>query len=100
LRRTFAVRKFAYNTTKQASTGFAPFEVLFGWKGKLPLCLHLQVDNPKVDETETWVNYLNEHKLLIHGTSLKNIKMAQEHQKRFYDKETRVKHNYQIGDWS
>lgn len=79
---------FAYNTTKQASTGFAAFEVLFAWKAKLPLFLHLQVDNPKTYETETWVNYLNEHMHLIHGTALKNIKKAQEHQKRSMTKES------------
>ena len=89
---------FAYNTAKQASTGFTPFEVLFGRKAKLPLFPDLQVDNPKTYETEIWVNYLNEHIPLVHVTALQNIKKAQAHQKRFYDKGKRVKHNYQVGD--
>lgn len=88
---------FAYNTAKQASTGFSPFEVMFGRKVVLPLTDELIMES-KTYETETWMAYLNEHLPLITGTALENIKKAQDRQKKFYDKHSTVKYDYKDGD--
>lgn len=87
---------FAYNTARQESTGFSPFEVLFGIKAGLPLL-------PSLTEftaitTKEWVAYLNNHLPIIHGTAINNIKKAQIKQKRAYNKGTGVKYDYQVDD--
>lgn len=88
---------FAYNTAKQASTGFSPFEILFGRKAILPLAEELEID-PKTYETESWITYLNTHIPIIHGVALENIKKAQDRQRKFYDKGSTVKYDYKPGD--
>lgn len=88
---------FAYNTSKQSSSGFSPYEILFGHKAVLPLHEELVID-PKTYETEQWVNYLNDHLPLIRGQAINNIKQAQERQQKFYDKRSTVKYNYKPGD--
>ncbi|KAG1268979.1 hypothetical protein G6F57_013298 [Rhizopus arrhizus] len=87
-----------YNTAKHASTGFSPFQVMFGRQPVLPNEQGLILPTFKTYETETWVNYLNKYIPLLHGKVLQNIKTAQGHQKTFYDKGKRVKYDYKIGD--
>lgn len=47
---------FAYNTSKQASTGFSPFEALFGRAPVLPMGETLQVET-KTHEAASWLAY-------------------------------------------
>lgn len=89
---------FAYNTAPQASsTGVSQFELLFGHKAVLPINEALIIE-PKTYETETWINYLNAHLPLLQGQAIENIKKAQERQRKFYDKNSTVKHDYKVGD--
>lgn len=88
---------FAYNTAKQASTGFSPFQVMYGRTPVIPLDKELIVE-PKTYETETWVAYLNKYLPILHDKTIKNIKRAQGYQKKFYDKGVRIKYDYKVGD--
>ncbi|KAG1459842.1 hypothetical protein G6F56_006072 [Rhizopus delemar] len=88
---------FAYNTAKQASTSFSPYEVLFGRKAVLPLLEELVID-PKTYKTEMWVTYLNNHIPLVHDKALENIKKAQKRQRKFYGKGSMVKYDYKNSD--
>ncbi|OBZ81002.1 Transposon Ty3-I Gag-Pol polyprotein, partial [Choanephora cucurbitarum] len=89
---------FAYNTAKQSSTRFSPFEVLFGRKARLPVLPDLELESAKSYETETWVAYLKNRIPLLHGQVVKNIEQAQVRQKRSYNKGSRVKYDYKTGD--
>lgn len=42
--------------------------------------------------------YLNEKIPVIHNKALDNIKKAQSYQKKFYDKKSKLKRDYKIGD--
>ena len=75
---------FAYNTATQASTGFSPFEVLYGRKAKIPTIPDIELEQRKPYETEQWAAYLNNHLPLLHGRVLKNIEKSQVRQKRTY----------------
>ncbi|OBZ80935.1 Transposon Ty3-I Gag-Pol polyprotein, partial [Choanephora cucurbitarum] len=89
---------FAYNTAKQSSTGFSPFEVLFGRKARLPVLPNLELEPVKSYETEAWSVYLKNRLPLLHGQVRKNIEVAQVRQKRAYNKGKRVKYDYKAGD--
>ncbi|KAG1031847.1 hypothetical protein G6F57_011679 [Rhizopus arrhizus] len=87
---------FAYNTAKQESTKFSPFEVMFGRKPQLPLLPY--TEDKLLYETEPWAVYLKNHIPLVHGKALENIKKAQLRQKRAYNKGSKVKYDYKAGD--
>lgn len=89
---------FAYNTATQESTGFSPFEVLFGVKARLPTHLHQDLNSARTYETEEWVAYLNNNLPLIQGTALENIRKSQVRQKRNYDKKKSIKFDYEVND--
>ncbi|SAL97625.1 hypothetical protein [Absidia glauca] len=88
---------FAYNTATQSSTGYSPFELLYGKKATLPLVDGLEMD-PKTHESETWKAYLDHHLPMIHGKAIINIQKAQDRQKWYYDKTKAAKYHYKIGD--
>ena len=87
---------FAYNTAKQASTGYSPFELLFGRRPAIPMPDEMTIPT-KTYETETWVQYLNSHLPILQGQALKNMKQAQARQKKYYDKNRAVEVKYHIG---
>ncbi|KAG1135296.1 hypothetical protein G6F37_012881 [Rhizopus arrhizus] len=89
---------FAYNTATQTSTGFSPFEALYGRKAKIPTIPDIELKQRKPYETEQWAAYLNNRLTLLHGRVLKNIEKSQVRQKRIYNKGKRVKYCYKIGD--
>ncbi|KAG0758386.1 hypothetical protein G6F17_010803 [Rhizopus arrhizus] len=89
---------FAYNTARQASTKFSPFEVMFGRKATLPLLPSIEVGNPKTYATQQWSNFLNKEIPIIHARALENIMKAQEQQVQQYNKKTRELVKFKVGD--
>ncbi len=83
---------FAYREVPQASTGFSPFELLYGQQVRGPLdLLKEQWEGPK-DGTCSVVQYVIQmRERLEEMTSLaqENIKKAQQTQKVWYDKKAR-----------
>ncbi len=92
---------FAYRTSRQGSTKFTPFYLMYGREAKLPIdtCISLQSGDAASDEEaeqqtvelslEDKITKLTEVQKKVHDVARKNIKKAQERQKEQYDK----KHN-------
>ena len=54
---------FAYNTSKQVSTGFIPFYMMFGWNAQIPL--DVMYDTPVSEENFLIVQHVcNLHQIL------------------------------------
>ncbi|KAI8139646.1 hypothetical protein BJV82DRAFT_543917, partial [Fennellomyces sp. T-0311] len=58
---------------------------MYGRRAAVPLPNELCPES-KTYETEPWMHYLNTHIPILHGQAIKNIREAQAHQKRHYDK--------------
>ncbi|CEP10273.1 hypothetical protein, partial, partial [Parasitella parasitica] len=89
---------FAYNTARQASTKFSPFEVMFGRKAVLPLLPSVEIDDPKTYASKQWGEFLNEEIPIIHAKALENIKKAQEQQIKQYNKKAKSLIKFKVGD--
>lgn len=80
---------FAYNTSRQDSTLFTPFELMFGRRATLPIDINIQRESTKelIDDVDLAdVNKLNEkRKNLLHKAKV-NILNAQKKQKDYYDR--------------
>lgn len=86
---------FALRESPQASTGFSPFELLYGcWpRGILEV---IEGGGPGPGEAEpsnpaTYVNQVHRHLETLHQAARENLLQAQETQKARYDQGTRVR---------
>ncbi len=85
---------FAYREVPQASTGFSPFELLYGWQVQGPLDLiRKSWDNPACREEERGiVQYVLEMRDRLERyqeQARENLKEAQKAQKTWYDQNAR-----------
>ena len=68
---------FAYNTTVHQSTGFSPYELMFGRKPILPLDSLLgTVDSPSEMTSEEWVREHREHLSAVYQQARTNLEAA------------------------
>lgn len=67
---------FAYNTAKQASTRFSPFQVMFGRSATLPLLPSIEAKQESNYNTRQWMDFLNQEIPIIHAKAIENIKKA------------------------
>lgn len=88
---------FAYNTAKQSSTGFSPFEAMYRRKAMIPISRSLEVP-VKTYEASQCLTYLNRHFPLLQQQSLNNLQHAQQRQKALYDRNIKTPIQYQPGD--
>ena len=91
---------FAYREVPQASTGFSPFELLYGRtvRGPLDVLWETWQTDRRSDES-VLSHVLAMREKLAHMTELveTNLKQAQQQQKRWYDR-TAVEREFQTGD--
>ncbi|KAG0819874.1 hypothetical protein G6F18_012711 [Rhizopus arrhizus] len=89
---------FAYNTAKQASTRFSPFQVMFGRSATLPLLPSIEAKQESNYNTRQWMDFLNQEIPIIHAKAIENIKKAQQYQKTQYYKKSKEIAKYKTGD--
>ncbi|KAI8062932.1 hypothetical protein BDF21DRAFT_347527 [Thamnidium elegans] len=66
---------------------------MFGRKSRLPTLEDLQVDSFKTYSSEQWINYLNHHIPLLHENIHINIQKSQVQQKKYFNRNRKVKRN-------
>lgn len=96
---------YAYNTSVQESSGFTPFELMFGRKALLPIDIDSCEKDPELLEDE--FNKEVSSEALQHITTVRleklnqarvNIKKAQEKQKEQYDKKHAQPNTFLVGE--
>ena len=75
---------FAYNTTVQSSTGYAPFELIHTFFPRLPIDTEL-VDPPEAMKRKDWAEQMHEKAKVMREDALRNQQEAAKLQKKYYD---------------
>jgi hypothetical protein len=102
---------FAYRTSENASTKYTPFYLMFGRKARIPVELDLPSDLPisvastdfdselePENKMEKYINNLLGVRDDVYQHANHNIKVAQEKQKKDYDRRNCVmQHNFIVG---
>lgn len=83
----------AYNSNIHSTTGFAPFELLLGYKPYIPKSIDALDSNTYTD----YVRALNHRLYYSRQKALQNIQTSKERSKRYYDSHSRPV-TYNIGD--
>ena len=94
---------FAYNTSRQESTKFTPFQLMFNRQATIPIDLELQKSDskdlataytqlPDVDQDEQ-----EKRRMSIIEEAKKNIEVAQQKQKTIYDRKHAKPHCFEKG---
>ena len=93
----------AYNTAEQSTTGYTPYQLMFGRKPKLAIDLWFQKDASHVEENEVSINY-NEFAADLQSSLQDAFKRVSESRdlkmnkaKLIYDRQIRSP-NFEIGD--
>jgi hypothetical protein len=92
---------FAYRTSKQSSTKIEPFYLVYGRNATLP------IDDPEDPNDictnqgfslQNQIDHLINKLPLVRQEAKKQIQLAQQKQKNYHDKNTRISVTYNIGD--
>ena len=94
---------YAYNTAVHESTGFTPFELMFGRKTILPIDIEIDghdpetLQQPLMMDTQVLTDITNNRQNNLQVAHI-NIKKAQEKQKLTYDRKHARPNAFCIGD--
>lgn len=86
---------FTYNTTPHSSTGFTPYELIYGHQATILTSIQT---SPKTTYTlDDYTNELKERLRATHQLDRENLKEEKRKSKQYYDRKTKPIH-FQIGD--
>ena len=100
---------YAYNTSVLETTGFTPFELMFGWRAVLPIDLEIEKKdckdvlgqqeqyNPQANRSITAIERSTQHCQQLLEAAKANIKRQQEKQKELYDKKHASSNTFIVG---
>lgn len=92
---------FSHNVTPNTSTGFSPFEIIFGKLARFPTSGNLP-ERPRPEYTidlDTYLQFFNENLDQIRALVRENNCEARQRQKKNHDKQPSVGHEkYHLGD--
>lgn len=88
---------FSINTSKQKSTGFSPFEAMYGRKARLPSLQEFHLSEPKTYSTEAWLTYLNHYLPLVFEKIHINIQKSQQQQQQYFNRCRKTKESFLEG---
>lgn len=76
----------AYNSSVNASTGYTPFYLLFGWEARLPIDLMYSTSRPKPQSVQDYAAHLYQSLSDAHYAVRAQLKLAHARRKQFYDR--------------
>ncbi|CAK9782871.1 unnamed protein product [Cutaneotrichosporon oleaginosum] len=86
-----AQAEFVYNNSVHSSTGFSPFEVVYGLHPRSPL------DHAKPTKLPA-ISQFNEQRSALRAQLVKNLEKAQANYKRFYDRHAQESPRFKVND--
>jgi transposase InsO family protein len=87
---------FTYNTTPHSTTGFTPFELVYGRKAELP-----SATRKSPQPLYSYDDYMKELKYRLqtsHAIAREKISVRKTQNKKYYDSHTRA-YAFNVGDW-
>ena len=91
---------FAYREVPQASTGFSPFELMYGWRIRGPMAVLKEAwESGKSQDASVVAHVMQIREQLKQMTGLveQNMEKAQDNQKKWYDRNARTR-KFEPGD--
>lgn len=89
---------FSINTSVQKSTGFTPFQAMFGRQAILPSLSDLPNISQRGYQAEEWIAYLNHYLPILHKDIKLNIQRSQANQQKYYNRNRKEKESFVAGD--
>ena len=86
--------EFSYNNLQHSSTGFSPFEALYGYQPLTPIRL---LEPPPADSLMSHDEFL-QHLHDIHFLIADNLAIAKEYQKHYANQRVKHAHTFRVGD--